>query len=263
MMTSLSRRAASGALLGAIVALTGMAACGGSSTTVPAPDVMACGPGTVLNHGECVVAGDANAMTNQDALSSADSPSSSMSDTADALGLMDVLEEREGSFDVNLDTSPSGPDPCPSGGAITSCDPQCDADPRVISLCAMSACANSAIPFLIRPQQPQVLIRTPNAPGSASGCVAQCPSGGLAYAIGFSLTQSYPLSIRVSAPWMILTSATSSTPYCQDSGAQPPTSCVTIPNNFSGWFDIVTTDPNAPARNVEVQIISPDAGACP
>lgn len=91
-------------------------------------------------------------------------------------------------------------------------------------------------------------LRTPSNPGRAPGCT--CPQIPFAFPAGV-IPSAWGHRIRVSPPWFLRASGDASicTP---DDGL----GCLVLPAT-GGNFSIFTTDPNAPARNVTLERITP------
>jgi hypothetical protein len=168
-----------------------------------------------------------------------------------------------------LDAGPQS-DPCPtspgSGAVILNCDPACPAYSE--SVCRVASCLQtdasfSDIPVLSVTDRPSIF-RTPSSPGTAPVCATTCFDGGVSY--GFELQPtpsiSYPYLVITEPPWKILYEPP--VPYCA-----PPNSAATNCVEFdpssqyytSPDFLIVTNDPNAPARNIQIETATP--AGCP
>jgi hypothetical protein len=100
-------------------------------------------------------------------------------------------------------------------------------------------------------------MRTPDHPGVDPKCQPRCGAGNTDYAMAFRLSLPFyrrGVRITVGAPWLIAPYNTYY-PYCMKPGGSPspPVSgCVYAPVDFYD-FMIVTTDPNAPSRNVIIE----------
>jgi hypothetical protein len=253
------------ALLGVLLAYGSVvAACSGS----PKGDI--CGPGTTEQDGECVT------NTDGDAASSADGRDSSvvMDGGTHDVGAADGLQPPDAPIDSAVsdglpfaDAPPESaeaegpPDQCyVPNFYYMSCDPSCPGPADAGNMCAMATCGPSiAVPVASPSQSPNGFstIRTPNAPGTDPNCATQCPGGGFAYGIGLAVTDNpYPFTVAVSPPWVVF-AAFANAPFCPGSA---PSSCLAIKAATTTTVNIMTTDPNAPARNVTFSI---GADKCP
>jgi hypothetical protein len=152
------------------------------------------------------------------------------------------------------------PNPCYAPNLyFLSCDPACLDPTGSTTTCDQSKCGptvtvdlpdSSALPFFVR---------TPNAPGVDPTCAAECPSESWVYGLGFQLTQiPYAWTVKVDPPWMIFVAQVG--PYCANM-AFTPRNCITLQPGTSGTLFVMTTDPNAPARNILFD--SANQASCP
>jgi hypothetical protein len=239
-MTSINRisaRAPRFIAAAALVSISAAAACGtnGDDGLFARP---ACGMGTVLVDGQCVVSDGGQTP----------SPSKEADRDDDASSAADGQTNEPG-----RDASPEPPegDPCPNRAISVNCSPTCGG-PTVS--CATHTCAGvqpkTRAPVIVNSyEQLPVVLRTPDRPGVDTACPKTCEHGVAAtygMAIGIRLPY-YKTGVRITVPppWKIA-SYRSSEPFC---GWQGQEFC---------WFEreiwreliVYTTDPNAPARNV-------------
>lgn len=238
-------------VLGTLVAGVALAGCGDS-----AKSGASCGEGTVEVNGTCVVAD-----TGTPADSTADTTEQDVADSTTGDSMM------ESATDANLDTqtseadAASASDPCPALTAKYNCSDTCGGP---VGCDAVKCGANPLLRILDYPELPMVF-RTPDHPGTDPNCAKNCASLGSAktplYGIGFRVVMPYISSgvrVRVDPPWSVHTFDVYRGFCEQDSYGQ----CIANADRQSVL--ISTHDPNAPARNVYVERVDPDAGpACP
>jgi hypothetical protein len=101
-----------------------------------------------------------------------------------------------------------------------------------------------------------IVLRTPNAPGVDPACAARCPGSGYVYGMGFTIGGTGPMGyvqVTVGAPWIMVWAGD---PYCDYFDASGPgqtmTGCLTGLVKGGDYFYVLTKDPNAVARNIEV-----------
>lgn len=264
--TLLSSSLGTAAISAAVAAI--VAACGGHSVTNTAE----CAAGTSPYNGVCVIpeaggGGDAYlAPDSVEADSGADAPSDVGADAAtktDAL-MGDDAPSNDATAAIDAPDTSSPSDPCPSNSndttVLINCDPHCgDAGPTA---CLPATCGHGPItlpyPSGLLPQS--FVIRTPEAPGTDPNCALDCPGSGYAYGIGIELpgtgVQGGGFQLTVEPPWMIVGFGK---PYCDYQvvdDAEAPGAVA----SHCWWADtvggyqlfVVTTDPNAPARNIRI-----------
>jgi hypothetical protein len=252
----------------AVSAVAVPAGCSGNAVTMGS----SCGPGTIRSMGECVVALDANQESDVTVSGAADS----------SANLSDALEEGKGAdgtgqspdvLDAPVDDSPQqsetqppydahAPDPCPTSNVFLDCDPNCT--PSVLpTTCRTGTCtvgtpidapAGGGIP---------PTFRTAQSPGTDSNCATFCPSRGIVYGYKFNVQNAQAaFYVIVEPPWYV-SAYNSSAPYCPAASLNPNhSSCLLLNPRQTGYnseFIIVTNDPQAPARNV--QLVS--GSSCP
>lgn len=252
----------------ALIVAASVVACSGT------PETVTCGPGTTLVGSQCAASQDASVSDSSPALDGT---------TPDAFTSDAYAPAQDGSLDSSLlsdgDAGEPPPDPCPIFGPITidggqhfqqvnyDCDPACATTPWDGSQSDQAACASATCSggetlmacstFCSGNTADLTAIRTPNAPGIDSACAKNCPANPWAYGISatyYGIGVGY--TVKVSPPWYLVSGTT--TPFCPDA-TSPPTNCLWFDGTTNPIVYIVTTDPNAPARNV----ISENGPSCP
>jgi hypothetical protein len=235
-----------------------VAACSSTSS----PPGITCGRGTTLADGQCVASDDSGpsdsslseegpvqeAAVPQDASPDATESSAPDADGGDALSL-----------DSSVEAGPS--DPCPTTGAFWfDCDTQCNPRPGDHMACQQATCTGggSLSSGSVNPQGTST-IRTPAAPGTDPKCATDCPALGLAYGISATLApfNNTAYQVTVSPPWYLVST---SAPFCTTSMFPATTGCLSFDGTAPETIYIITSDPNAPARNVKM---TPTIVPCP
>lgn len=199
-----------------------------------------CGPGTVLKDGVCAPAEDGGG--------------------GDASGDTSVATDGGGEVgsDAGSDTPGDGAplpgdDPCPpvvdSLDRIVNCSKTCPPvdEPECRGYPGPGSVAIAEDSFVR-------VVRTPAKPG-ADGDKWRDPGCPLQkwYAARITITgagASNEVRARVAAPWFLVDSV------CV--GPKAGTSCM-----VGHYFQVVTTDPNAPSRNVEIEVVPAGTASCP
>jgi hypothetical protein len=234
------------------------AACSGASPAARLTDAatLACGPGTVASHGQCVVA---------EAASEAESPP--LADTSTPEVITDSsLAEGDSPLDGHDGGAQLTSDPCPTSSSPPiwyDCSGDC-----VPSGASNGPAACSAAGFLcttvglVIPNQISGTFRTPS--NASSACKTLCPSSvDVISGEVYFYTPGAPFGpavVRVAAPWKVTDMSlaplgSGSCPVFPDAGAS---TCLVVPRNHV--ITVWTDDPNPPARNVTFE---PSAPGCP
>jgi hypothetical protein len=235
-------------------------ACSGSSSGLGASDavaidssVISCGPGTVLVHGQCVVA-DASRQSES---------------AADASG-QDVPIADGGAGEGSPSDAPSySSDPCPGASLpplMLDCTGACVPDGSSLGPNSYS-CEYACDPASSASFVPPATVRPPSEPWP--GCSQLCPPGvGRVTAALFlrGYVDNTTRVVRVSPPWKITDYASytgptgqyESCPTLPDANLTASTCVVVQPHDV--LFSIWTDDPNPPARNVTIEPYPP---GCP
>lgn len=230
-----------------------------SETTVVVPN---CGPGTVAKDGVCVPAegdGGADGATVDSSTPDDVAVEVSIDSTADALDAAEV------------ETGPvTHPDdaPCPTGlkfpltpeYEVKNCSDTCGV--KKAPECATSCLVPATKVFTFDKTPTRAWIRTPSRPGKSKMCAEPCGSAGVVASVALRAQFDVPdtvLEIRVDPPW-----------YVAGTGLQPAAKCFKGSLNCyrlapSQAISVYTLDPDAPARNIQVDVISDwkGTGFCP
>jgi hypothetical protein len=238
-------------LIAAAVAVS----CSGNSVS----SLLSCGPGTHPVDGQCVpVASDGGPSADAGPVQQQNGPDASDSGgiIEDASGAeYDSAPNSEGGITPESGPVSDGSDPCPPTTASTpvQCDPACPGSTP--STCSMVTCASSATVMLnLGNSGDSTIVRTPDHPGTDPNCRTQCDSGPYVYGMGFILEPPFfPVLITVGSPWVILTEG-GAQPFCNVSGSVISQGCYFLgqrtPNSLPQPVYIMTSDPEAPARNI-------------
>jgi hypothetical protein len=164
----------------------------------------------------------------------------------------------------------AGPDaPNDTCVPVLDIEASCSHDCRYAGLdCNRMKCGSTALLALPSAEVMPYLIRTPEHPGIDGACAAACGAGNIAAGIGFTVSPSMrdasfevTIAVRVSPPWMIV-GPKSLRPFCMDPGTTIRDACALF-HPSQGPLFIVTKDPNAPARNVQFDVVPPGTSTCP
>jgi hypothetical protein len=249
-----------------ILLAVSMAACTGAAATSTSGHPATCEAGASADNG-CIdgaLDGSAAADGGPDAtVVGPPGPDGGLDAAADAPG--------DASFDAaDAVDAASVSDPCPVGVPYPApdmvCDPKCsDAGPT--AACNALKCGPTTTVMVGWDQGVHTgfpySLRTPEAPGIDPNCVTQCPSGGYVYGFGLNTNMPYGFgayTVKVGAPWEIIQA--SQVPYCTDAHSFPPRQCVWDDNASPDQFYIMTKDPNAPARNIVIELQPDNTKAC-
>ncbi len=164
-------------------------------------------------------------------------------------------------------------DPCPAEPPFVNCSstctgatPGCDVGPGALGTCRTEYTELEVTDPSLLP----LVIRTPSNPGVDPGCVAVCGTGSTVWGISISLIMpstllpdggwgtDHAFRVSVAPPWRIIETPGYSL-YCEWTFAFDE--CRVHPYEIA-TFQIVTTDPNAPARNVLIEWV-PKPAECP
>jgi hypothetical protein len=179
----------------------------------------------------------------------------------------DVSSDSPAVSEAQSDAPAYANDPCVPN-LLLDCDPTCcSADPQCTDPmsghqpCNLALCETGPVTLSLGFNP--VRARTPDKPGVDPQCASRCPSEGYVYGIGFKITDlpqaSTNVVISVGPPWQIVLS---NIPYCPNGLYPPQKNCVETYVEEGQPVYIVTTDPEAPARNVYFNYFS-SSTACP
>jgi hypothetical protein len=246
----------------ALVSATLAAIAVACSSTSSTPG-LTCGPGTAAVAGQCLPSEDAGSSDSslsqdvraQEAASpydaGTDAAESSTSDAGEA-GPASGDGGDASSLDANVDAGPSDPCPMTGGPVWFDCDTQCNPASGDHAACQQATCSGggSLASGSVNPQGPGT-IRTPAAPGTDPKCATDCPALGLAYGISATLApfNNTAYQVTVSPPWYLVTT---SAPFCTTPMFPVAGGCLHFDGTASETIYIITSDPNAPARNVTI-----------
>ncbi len=225
-------------LLGAGAAVV---ACTGTSVT----NTALCGPGTAPVQGECVIPDAATDGEGRDVDLALDAASATDSSGSVDAGTGEAPSSVADGSVPGADASTTD-DPCPSGPIGINCSSECGG---VSSGCGILICSEQGVDEVTGSELPFV-IRTPSLPLAICN---SCDSGPeLEYLVFRGDFSSLPngAMVTVGAPWTVGSTATGN-------GCAPgPASQCAV---FTGVASVVvwTSDPTAPARNVELTAVSP------
>lgn len=263
-MTSNKTVAAMG-ILGALVAPLTLG-CGSDGSALNTPPALTCGAGTVAVGGECVPVdgGTGGAAGSGGAAGQGGTAGAAGSSTGGEDAGADAMEAGGGG---------PGPDddPCPAQPVELDCSDQCGGP---TALCAGATCSlepfssviiedSSAYPYVFR---------TPSHPGVDPACEAACQEQtyfpqtiapakyGMIVTVNAPDDQSKVLKVKVGPPWWIEITAESVPYYCLD--WSPVQDCQVDTQATGLTVMILTDDPNAPARNVVLDLVD-KPGSCP
>ncbi len=217
-------------------------ALGCSASTSPSSGVQ-CGPGTVLE-GTLCVAHDSGTTKGDSSVPIDGSPTPDTSTPVSDSAKPDS---------VVVDTSPSGGgDPCPSKVIDVNCSTTCGGDKSKCSLVTCGSTTSDPALQITNYSQLPFILRTPDKPGVDPKC-AKCDGAlpGL-YAMAVSISFPYalrPIRVTVGAPWMI-GGFNRYYPHCAFDGKS---GCFAL-KSYRSDLVIFTTDPNAPSRNVVIDM---------
>lgn len=237
-------------VLGTLVAGVALAGCGDS-----AKSGASCGEGTVEVNGTCVVAD-----TGTPADSTADTSEQDVADSTAGDSAGDGVGESSADAPSEADAAAVS-DPCPTITAKHNCSDTCGGP---VGCDAVKCGADPLLRILDYPELP-IVLRTPEHPGTDPKCATNCASLGAAKtpSYGMAIVLALPyistgVRVRVDPPWSVHTFDVYRQ-FCEQSDFGQ---C--IPDAYRKSVLISTHDPNAPARNVYVERVNPDAGpACP
>lgn len=263
-------------LVGAIVLLAvGGAGCS-STTNVEGAK---CGEGTVPRDGECVAAdgGATEAATSIDATIDATVDATIDATVGDAVDHADGevgISDATNGTDVSVDAVDAATE---EGGATWTDDPcapktsyDCDFSRQARCEPGSSCfygCPGGVYPVPISsPSFFPLVLRLPPVASSTTpdggACAGKCTDGTkLAFALPIALPadSSRALRVTVGAPWKIFASSLDSGHQCLSEGAS--LGCLMTRIDYV-YVAIATDDPNAPARNVTVELV-PSTATCP
>jgi hypothetical protein len=261
---------ASGATASALVGAIAVAGCGGAPMSAIVCDADALAEGRCPSNGDAASADVAVAPDSGSPTADAAVDATALEGGGDATAL-DASSEPDAETDGGTEASGPSADPCPTASGsihlLHDCDPACcSADPSCAAWgagsCASATCG--AGPELM-PLNESFYVRTPDHPGVDAKCAANCPSAGFVYGLGFKVNLSvsgyYRLLVGVGDPWVIL--PLSPTPYCPATPSHAQTGCDALFVSNGDTIYIMTTDPNAPARNITLEFPTDQQATCP
>lgn len=227
-------------------AFLALAVVGCSSGPTLGSDIV-CGAGTVLVDGVCVAAPDASADANVvDDGGSGDVALETHADGEPDSATVDT------SSDVSADTKISDDDECPLTGLDLNCSSTCGGP---TSTCASVKCATTTVTNFAITSSSQLpfVMRTPSHPGKDPNCQPRCGPGdsvyGMALMVDVPPVDGYGIRVRVAAPWRI-SRFDLYRPWCY-AGTGSTCSIFILPKP---QIVISTTDPNAPSRNIYIDV---------
>lgn len=198
--------------------------------------------------------GDVSSDAANDGSSDAAPDETSVADSA-----LDASED--GSIDVAPDTpSPIYGDECPGSLINVNCSTTCGG---VTTICSDATCSTNDTPNLKITSASQLpfVMRTPAYPGIDPKCQPRCGAGdtvyGMAVHVNLTSVSGYGIRVRVSDPWTIRQFSVLQ-PWCSAFGHRGACAIFSLPNPK---ILIATSDPNAPSRNVYIDIAK-DKNAC-
>jgi hypothetical protein len=219
------------------------------------PTEVECGPGTELQNGVCVAPQrpDSGPFDAQPESLDARYDATDAETDAESPAPLDAPSEGDSSG-VRGDPCPETPDS--SNLFVSDCDKQCTQSPQLMQDCANLTCSSvvGAGTGFYPPSYTDVF-RTPNAPGTDPKCTTICPFP-YAYGFGFTVSAATSIIVRVGDPYVII--AHSARPFCADSQSIVKMSCARIdipPTHYEEVY-VMTNDPNAPARNITVTLVT-------
>lgn len=233
---------------------------------------MTCGDGTQLVNGVCVpvdggtggsASGGSSGSGGTGGAVEGGSGQSGAAGDAGHSGSSGVSGARGGSGGTADDAGPGLEDePCPSEPLSMDCSGQCG----VLSPdCALGTCQELWPDLIV--DDPELLpftFRTPSHPGVDPACEEWCSEPtATVYGLGATFYFSpQPVGVvlraQVDLPWRIVMTDYLDAQYCEPNAAV----CAVGWNSADISFQIVTDDPNAPARNVTVELVD-KPGSCP
>ncbi len=175
------------------------------------------------------------------------------------------LSAEAGGEDVAI--SPNGlkpqDDPCPSSPITMNCSSSCG---PLSSTCLGSKCGFSGPkgPYIDDPKAFPLVIRTASYPGLDRDCMKVCDPDKTAWGFALDVAPPRPLDegqdpakmryrIRVAPPWRIAYALGASSEIC--ARAHTVLNCLVAGSLGPGAVEITTADPDAPARNVTIELL--------
>jgi hypothetical protein len=150
-----------------------------------------------------------------------------------------------------------GDDPCPTGPIWLNCSDSCG---KKSPECASLVCGiHMYLKEVTDPASFPIIIRTPSRPGWIAACTAACPEKPTACAvtlpIGLPTSKdaggyTHGIRVRVGYPWRIQ-KPLSMLSICLDPSSPPK--CRVFSSDAMSDLEVVTDDPNAPAKNVLIE----------
>lgn len=243
------------AALAVIIGGSGICACGGNSSE----DGVTCGAGTVAASGSCV---PEDAGLEPDAASGGMPGDASLSDqqnpgddaggsTVDAPS--DAIAADSGALD----------DACPTTPLYLNCDDECRGpSPECYAPGSRVTCSGGATTAAVYDHAAfPLVVRTPSHPGVDQKCIGECGESntvfGVSLYVGVPDGSVYALRVTAPEPWRVRFSKFAD--FCLDGASA---GCSVYDYGTSIAVEIVTDDPNAPARNVLLERV-PKPAICP
>ncbi len=166
-----------------------------------------------------------------------------------------------GTIDVGAEVLPPiYGDECPGSLINVNCSTTCGG---LTSTCGQATCATNDAPNLQINTASELpfIMRTPAYPGVDPKCQPRCGAGdtvyGMAVQVNLTSVSGYGIRVRVSDPWTIRQFSVLQ-PWCSVFGHKGSCAIVPLP---TPRILIATSDPNAPSRNVYIDVAK-DKNAC-
>jgi len=181
-------------------------------------------------------------------------------------GVESSVSMRRLAFDASDAAEAEPPsDPCPPVlSEWLDCDKKCNPPPSFLAACQTITCGPTLNVTLgwnqNVPTDPPYVVRTPEAPGVDPNCATQCPGQGFVYGMGFkvdpSSSGSFVMKVDPRGSWFTAPPL----PFARGPTTLPG-QCIWIANTDTRPVYVLTTDPNAPARNIHLEL-SNDPHVC-
>jgi hypothetical protein len=254
-----------------VAALASIACSAGACTSNQTTINSNCGVGTHLQDGECVPDEDgATSDSSTDDVSVVDSGPAESSLPDSHAGVDSASHDSRidsVATETSTDVVDSGiSDPCPLTPGL-DCSGECGGP---VAACGPYECTSTTgpLPTLITSYSEfPFVIRTPDHPGTDPNCQPRCGAGNTVWGIGIRLALPYgdsnDIRIRVGDDWSI-NHFFETLPFCIDPIVKPALGCYRTPNTGRGEWFVATIDPNAPARNITIDLVPPvtPGGSC-
>jgi hypothetical protein len=203
-------------------------------------------------------------------------PPASVDDPSDPGGAVTRIEggvpdggpatpSRDGSVSAEAGSDASPPEPCPTGGALLDCSRTCG--PTSTSCDGLGCSHFDKVLIDARDAATTHYLRTAGAPFTQQECTLARSCGGPMYAPVQSMVVAIDAPgrrvIRVAPPWYLSRFLGSGDQWCRPQNPALEVSCF-VADDHAGDpinFAVLTSDPDAPARNVVID--GSQNAACP